>query len=64
MVDGRIQRKSFGSRLPLLISILFILVAPVENIYRTEQYVYIVGVVALGACLIFRRSFKLNSSRY
>ena len=64
MVDGGIQRRSFGSGLPVLISILFILVAPVENIYRTEQYVYIIGVVALGACLIFRRSFKLNSSRY
>ena len=64
MVDGRIQRRSFGSGLPVLISILFILVAPVENIYRTEQYVYIVGIVALSVCLIFRRSFKLNSSRY
>ena len=64
MMDGRIQNRTNYSRLPLLISIIFILVAPVENIYRTEQYVYIIGVAALGACLLFRRSFKLNSSRY
>ena len=64
MLMERNNGRVFGSRLPLLVNILFILVAPIENVYRTEQYVYIVGVVALGACLLFRRSFKLNSSKY
>ena len=64
MLMERNKGRVFGSRLPLLVNILFILVAPIENIYRTEQYVYIVGIVALGACLFFRRSFKLNSSKY
>lgn len=64
MAEGRIQRRTFGIGLPLLINILFILVAPVENIYRTEQYVYVAGVAALGACLVLGRSFQLNASRY
>ena len=46
------------------ITVLFIVVAPVENILRTEQVVYALGILFLGLCVLNRRFLFKNDSKY
>ena len=45
-------------------TIIFILVAPIENILRSEQVIYIICIAILAACVIYRRYLQLNNSKY
>lgn len=46
------------------VTLFFILVSPIENILRTEQIVYILGIAALAICVIQRKFLINNNSRY
>lgn len=46
------------------VSIIFTLIAPIENIYRIEQYLYIIGVLILAVCFFRRRYAFLNETKY
>lgn len=45
------------------VTMLFIIVAPVENILKTEQFVYAIGILVLGACSVNRRLVYVNNSK-
>lgn len=44
--------------------IYFIIVSPLENILRTEQIVYAVGIMALGFCIFRKGMLVVNNSKY
>lgn len=46
------------------ITLLFILVSPMENILRTEQVVYVLTTAVLVLCVIRRKYLLLNNSKY
>ena len=47
-----------------LVTLLFILASPIENILRTEQVVYVLGIAILVFCVIQRKYLLLNNSKY
>lgn len=46
------------------VTLIFILVSPIENILRTEQVVYVLGIAILVFCVIQRKYLLLNNSKY
>lgn len=46
------------------VTILFILIAPVENILHTEQIVYVLGIAILGFCVVNRGALFVDNSKY
>lgn len=56
------NKKDDLTRIAFWITIAFIVIAPIENILRTEQYVYIVGIILLGSCILKRKMIIKNNS--
>lgn len=48
----------------LWVSIIFIILSPLENIFRTEQIVYIIGIGILGLAVLWRYKIFINNSMY
>lgn len=46
------------------VTMLFIMVAPVENILRTEQIFYVIGIFLLGLCVVNRHRLYIDDSKY
>ena len=46
------------------VTFIFIIVSPLENILRTEQIVYAVGIMALGFCIFRKGMLVVNNSKY
>ena len=46
------------------VTLIFILVSPIENILRTEQIVYALGIAVLVLCIVQRKYLLINSSKY
>ena len=46
------------------VTMVFIMVSPIENILRTEQVVYGIGILLLGLCIINRRQLYVDDSKY
>ena len=46
------------------VTMLFIMVAPIENILRTEQIFYVIGILLLGFCVVNRRQLYIDNSKY
>ena len=63
MAERLKRENNIISRIPFIVSILFIIISPLENIYRIERYVYIIGVVILSVCLLLNKSFSFNNSK-
>ena len=45
------------------VTMVFIMVSPVENILRTEQIFYVIGILLLGFCVINRRQLYVDDSK-
>lgn len=58
------RKRTLYERLPFIVTVIFILIAPIEIIYRTEQYIYPVCAAILGYLVYKRGYLKLNSSKY
>lgn len=56
------QRRPFWDKLAKWVTLAFIVLAPFENIRRTEQYIYIIGVGLLAICVFMRRTVMRNNS--
>lgn len=52
------------NRIAVGVTIFFILFAPVENILRTEQIIYVIGIVVLGLCIADRHKLRIDNSKY
>ena len=52
------------NRIAVGVTIFFILFAPVENILRTEQIIYVIGIVVLGLCIADRYKLRIDNSKY
>lgn len=46
------------------VTLIFILVSPIENILRTEQIVYALGIAVLVLCIVQRKYLLINNSKY
>lgn len=49
-------------KIAVWVTLVFLLVAPFENIVRSEQFVYVIGVAVLLFCVIVKRQVFLNYS--
>lgn len=64
MKRGDFMGKLDVNKVAFWVTTLFILVAPIENVLRTEQIVYILGIVALIFCVVNRRLLHVDNSKY
>lgn len=46
------------------LTMIFIMMAPIENILRTEQIFYVIGILLLGFCVVNRRQLYIDNSKY
>ena len=46
------------------VTVFFILVSPIENILRTEQIIYVFGILILALCVVQRKFLIINNSKY
>lgn len=52
------------NKIAFWLTMLFIVVSPIENILRTEQIFYVIGILILGFCVVNRRQLYADNSKY
>lgn len=52
------------NKMSFWVTVCFIIVAPIENIVRSEQIVYAICILSLGICVLQKGSLLLNKAKY